>query len=103
MKPYNILLDSVFNAKIADFDLANVYNRAHTHENTGWHSVSHLLFISPFLGSYVSLCAWTVSVFFCFCLSGYLAPGLSQHREFSTKSDIYRYGVVGDLNWLCYQ
>lgn len=64
--PCNILLDSKFTAKIADFDLAREYNREKSHEST-----------QKTAGTY-----------------GYIAPECISGHQFSTKSDVYSYGVV---------
>ncbi|KAJ1685889.1 hypothetical protein LUZ63_017279 [Rhynchospora breviuscula] len=66
LKPENILLDRDMTPKIADFDLAKTFDIENTHENT------------EFVGG----------------TFGYMAPELSRHRRFSTKSDVYSYGVM---------
>nr|XP_029122661.1 cysteine-rich receptor-like protein kinase 10 isoform X2 [Elaeis guineensis] len=66
LKPGNILLDGDMNPKISDFGLAKLFSRDETHGNT-----------SRIAGTY-----------------GYMAPEYAMHGHFSTKSDVFSYGVL---------
>ncbi|XP_058072812.1 cysteine-rich receptor-like protein kinase 10 isoform X2 [Magnolia sinica] len=66
MKASNILLDSDMNAKISDFGLAKLFGGDQTQGNT-----------SRIAGTY-----------------GYMAPEYIMHGQFSTKSDVFSFGVL---------
>ncbi|XP_049931593.1 uncharacterized protein LOC116246309 [Nymphaea colorata] len=66
LKASNILLDEDMNAKISDFGLARLLGMEQTHGNT-----------SKIVGTY-----------------GYMSPEYAMKGQFSTKSDIFSFGVL---------
>ncbi|KAG7019663.1 Cysteine-rich receptor-like protein kinase 29, partial [Cucurbita argyrosperma subsp. argyrosperma] len=66
LKPSNILLDTNMNAKISDFGTARLFASEQTRDDT-----------SAIIGTF-----------------GYMAPEYARHGQFSSKSDVFSFGVL---------